>query len=236
MIKRSNLVDFLRGYSISTIVLFHLLMNYSLPEWLDKAINFGGAGVHVFILCSGFGLYLSYLNKPLTYINFLKRRFMKVYLPFVIIIALSFLIPNAPGHGNWYALWGNIFLFKMFDNSINDTFGGQMWFISMIFQFYLCFPLIVKFFNKIGKSKIRLFTALLISLSWATFTGYMGKADCRIWNSFFLQYLWEFVLGMEIARRYIQNPHGIKLPSKTILLLLSISGIQRNQRRNMEAL
>ena len=145
MIRKSSLVDWLRGYSIFTIVLFHLLMVYSLPGWLEKAINFGGAGVHVFILCSGFGLFLSYLSKPLTYGAFLKRRFMKVYLPFVIVVGLSFFIPYAPGYGDWYALLGNVFLFKMFDNSINDAFGGQMWFISMIFQFYLCFPILTKF-------------------------------------------------------------------------------------------
>ncbi|EDO13678.1 hypothetical protein BACOVA_00571 [Bacteroides ovatus ATCC 8483] len=38
-----------------------------------KASSFGGAGVHIFILCSGFGLCLSYLNKPLTYSQFIKR-------------------------------------------------------------------------------------------------------------------------------------------------------------------
>ena len=40
----------------------HLVMG-SLSGVLSKAAAFGGAGVHVFILCSGFGLYLSYLKK-----------------------------------------------------------------------------------------------------------------------------------------------------------------------------
>lgn len=223
--RRSSLVDWLRGYSIFTIVLFHLLQNYPLPGWFEKAISFGGAGVHVFILCSGFGLFLSYLGKPLNYGAFLKRRFTKVYLPFVLVVCLSFLIPYAPGHGDWYALLGNVFLFKMFDNSINDAFGGQMWFISMIFQFYLCFPVIVAFFSKIKGWKKRILIAVLISLSWATLTGYLGKADVRTWNSFFLQYLWEFVLGMEIARRYFKDPDFLRLPSKSILIVSGLVGI-----------
>lgn len=72
--KRYAIIDFLRGYSIFTIVLMHLIAG-SVTGVLSKAVAFGGAGVHVFILCSGFGLYLSYLKKPLVYTDFLRRRF-----------------------------------------------------------------------------------------------------------------------------------------------------------------
>lgn len=73
IMKRLELIDYLKGYSIFTVILFHLLGNYSLPGILEKGINFGAAGVHVFIVCSGFGLYLSYLNKPLRFIPFIKN-------------------------------------------------------------------------------------------------------------------------------------------------------------------
>lgn len=58
-------MDFLRGFSIFTIVLMHLVQCYPLPGFLMKASSMGGAGVHVFILCSGFGLYLSSLYNPI---------------------------------------------------------------------------------------------------------------------------------------------------------------------------
>lgn len=67
--RRLEVVDFLRGFSMFTIVLMHLVQSYPLPAFLQKATSLGGAGVHVFILCSGFGLYLSSLYKPLTYGN-----------------------------------------------------------------------------------------------------------------------------------------------------------------------
>ena len=73
MLQRLEVIDFLRGFSIFTIVLMHLLQSYPIPPFLMAASSFGGAGVHVFILCSGFGLYLSYLNKPLTYSQFFKN-------------------------------------------------------------------------------------------------------------------------------------------------------------------
>ena len=43
--------------------------------------------------------------------------------------------------------------------------------------------------------------ALLISLLWATIVGCLGYEDFRSWGSFFLQYLWEFALGMWLAEK-----------------------------------
>ena len=146
--KRLDVVDFLRGFSIFTIVLMHLVQSYPLPGFLDKATSFGGAGVHVFILCSGFGLYLSSLYKPLGYGQFLKRRFSKVYIPYVIVVGVSALFFGLVCHHDvLMPVLGSVFLFKMFVPSLENAFGGQMWFVSTIIQFYLLWPLIVKLFN-----------------------------------------------------------------------------------------
>lgn len=50
--KRLPVIDFLRGYSIFTIVLMHLVQSYTLPSWMMKVASFGGAGVH----CSSFAV------------------------------------------------------------------------------------------------------------------------------------------------------------------------------------
>lgn len=55
--QKYNIVDYLRGISIFTIVVMHLCQSHA-NGTLNKVLAFGGAGVHVFILCSGFGLYL----------------------------------------------------------------------------------------------------------------------------------------------------------------------------------
>jgi len=41
---------------------------------------------------------------------------------------------------------------------------------------------------------------LVISLSWSTVVGMLGFEEERPWGSFFLQYLWEFCLGMWVAK------------------------------------
>lgn len=215
MKKHLDIVDFLRGFSIFTIVLMHLLQGYQMPNILYKIFSFGGAGVHVFILCSGFGLYLSYLYKPLGYKDFLKRRFTKVYLPYIIVIFISALIPfYNTSEDKWFQLLSHVFLFKMFDDTLESSYGGQMWFVSTIIQFYVFWPLIVRLF----KCKYSMIISLLISILWATVVGLTGHAEQRIWNSFFLQYLWEFILGMHLAKLYYNAPQKITVPSFKILI------------------
>ena len=67
--------------------------------------------------------------------------------------------------------------------------------------------------------------ALLISLLWATFTTLTGLDDERIWNSFFLQYLWEFVLGMWLASVYYEHPEKLRLPKMWVLVVAMAAGL-----------
>lgn len=192
-----------------------------------KDITFSGYDdfIYFFSLVSGFGLYLSHLNKPLKYGDFLKRRFLKVYLPFIIVIFVSALIPFMyTGNDRLMALLSNIFLFKMFNEYFMSAFGGHLWFVSMILEFYLVFPLLTIVISK-GKPGFHILLALLISIGWATMVGVLGKTGVRIWDSFFLQFLWEFVLGMELAKWYKANPNALQLPKKIILILASAVGI-----------
>lgn len=195
--KRLKLIDFLRGYSIFTIALMHLVSGV-IEGVVSKAAAFGGAGVHVFILCSGFGLYLSYLKKPLGYGDFLKRRFGKVWMPYVIAVLLW---------GIWYLYSSGLFparevlshllLYKMFSNELDTSLCYPYWFISTIIQFYLFWPLIVMIYKMKWGGRI----LMILSLFWSTIVGVLGYEEQRPWGSFFLQYLWEFALGMYIADR-----------------------------------
>lgn len=48
-------------------------------------------------------------------------------------------------------------------------------------------------------------SALAISIIWSSVVAFLGYGDYRPWGSFFLQYLWEFVLGMWIAEKFKYN-------------------------------
>lgn len=221
---RIKVVDFLKGYSIFTIVIFHLFQLFPLPGIAAKAINFGGSGVHVFVLCSGFGLCLSQLGKPLGYLQFLKKRFLKIYLPYTIVILLSAAVPFVYLYNDkGMAALSHLFLFKMFNERWMGSFGYQLWFISMILQFYIVFPVLFFFVKKYKWKSV--IASLFISLLWATLVGWLGKSELRVWNSFFLQYLWEFVLGMMFAVKFRENPEFIKIPPLKYLIVLAVAGI-----------
>ena len=194
-----GVINFLRGFAIFTIVVMHLVDSYPMPEALVKAFALGGAGVHVFIFCSGLGLYLSYLKKPLGYLDFLKKRFSRIYMPYAFCVA---------AWGLWYLfssglfpireVMSHLFLYKMFSTELDGSLCFPYWFISTIIQFYLCWPLIVRLMkNKSANSGAII--ALVISLTWSTVVAILGRQEERPWGSFFLQYLWEFCLGMWVA-------------------------------------
>ena len=225
--KKLDIIDYLRGFSIFTIVLMHLVKP-SLPSTLQMAAAFGGAGVHVFILCSGFGLYLSHLNNPLRYANFLKKRFFKVYWPYAYIVILySLWLWYVSGFAVFQAkeLSSHLLLYKMFDNSLDISICYPFWFISTIIQFYIIWPLLVKLMQR----RTGLLQALLISVLWWFVVGILRYEDYRPWASCFLQYLWEFALGMQLAKWYRAGEFSeMDIDSKVKfwhLLILAIIGV-----------
>ncbi len=204
--KRIEVVVFIKGLSILTIVLFHLTMRLNIPDYLLKFNPFSGVGVHSFIFVSGFTLYLSYLRRPLKLLSFYKRRFSAVYIPYIfvviIFVVIFYIIDNS--QFSYYSLFGHVLLYKMFDNEIIGSYAYYFWFISTIFQFYFVFPIIVKIKEKV-KDLPFILGSLLISLLWSLVVLLLEKEAYRTWNSFFLQYLWEFNLGILLADFYVKK-------------------------------
>jgi peptidoglycan/LPS O-acetylase OafA/YrhL len=224
--KKIVSIDFLKGYSILTIVIYHIGQTLHLPAIWERMINFGGTGVHTFIFLSGFGLYLSHLNRPLSFVAFLKKRFTKIYIPYITVVALSALtalfIPIYKS--SLYALLGHLFLYKMFDNNIIGSYGYQLWFISTIIQLYLLFPVLVRM-KRMMKDRLFLLTGLLISMGWPLLVYMLGKSGVRAWDSFFLQYIWEFMLGMVCAEKFANNGYAFWAQPIGSLGLIAVAGL-----------
>ena len=197
---RLGIIDYLRGTAIFSIVIMHLTLG-CFEGFLGKLLLYGGAGVHVFFMCSGFGLYLSYLHKPISYWAFLKRRFSRLYIPYAIVVIIW---------GGWHLcvkgafpakeLSAHLLLYKMFSEELDTSLCYPFWFISTIIQFYLVWP-IIQWLYRVGGVKC----SILISLTWSTMVGVFGLEDQLPWSSFFLQYLWEFCLGMWFAEIISSN-------------------------------
>ncbi len=197
--EKIEYLDFAKGYAIFTIVLYHALQRVALPPLLSAGIVFGGSGVHLFFLLSGFGL--AWSRAVVTPVQFYRRRLTKVWLPYVLALTISLLAALAFDlfPDRWDAWLAGVGLYQMFYEPYVQSFGGHFWFISTIVQFYLVFPLLRKIQLKLADNHLFFLLLLTVSVAWWVLVFLFDKGALRSWNSCFLQFLWEFGLGMVLA-------------------------------------
>lgn len=222
--NRLDFIDFAKAFAILSIVLYHYSEAYAEGVWA-KAVMLGGTGVHLFFILSGFGLAVS--AAKLGILDFYKKRFLRILIPYYIIILLIYfvnkIIPLYPETG-LYALFGHLFFYKMFDESIIFSLGDHFWFISTIIQFYLIYPLIIYLRNKASTSVFLLFSLLISTIYWIA-TAVFEVSHLHIYESFFLQYLWEFNLGIVLAERYRQQGQLFWQQNPLLLLIIAVLGL-----------
>ncbi len=143
------------GVAAIWIVLFHGIQMGRVhfgPElqWLRDIYWMGNAGVDIFILLSGIGLYFSLSKKP-NLGRFYYKRLVRIYLPYLIIvvpyIAVRTLIMN-------YDL-GRFFRAAFAVNFwIGENDPVDFWYISTILALYLLYPLIHWFIHHREKGSL----------------------------------------------------------------------------------
>ncbi|MEL6603403.1 MAG: acyltransferase [Cyanobacteria bacterium J06614_10] len=222
--KRLNFIDFGKGFAILGIVVFHYSQSFVSGVW-EQAIQLGGAGVHLFIIFSGFTLFLA--SRRLNIVGFYKRRFTKIIIPYYLFVCLVFLIkqvyPIYPEDG-LYAFFGHIFWYKMFDESIITSLGYHLWFMSLIIQLYLVYPFLAQLMRRLRPAKFALL-AVAVSFCFWTVTAYLGLSELRVFQNSCLSHLWEFALGMAVADAYKKNGNLFSWVNVRYMLVLSVIGI-----------
>jgi len=115
----------------------------------------GHYGVQLFVFLSAYGLYSSYQHKPLRYGPFISDRLWKLwptfFLAVLFFLAFTFITTRTFHHPDLFI--GILLRLTFVSNLVPGeslTVVGPWWFYSMIFQFYLIFPLLRKGFNKYG--------------------------------------------------------------------------------------
>lgn len=204
--------DFLFGLSIFFVVFHHLTINFT-DGYLGKTYTYfhymGAVGVDIFLFLSAIGLYYSYSKNEDT-IVFYKRRFLRIFPAFFIIVIPWFFYYDIMKKGDYAWFFGHI-------TSIGYWFKGSGdWFISAILLLYLLYPLLYKYLYKtnIKYAILRLFflygvLILYLKYFFPDYTPSLGQ---------FLPRIPIFLTGMFIAP-YVKN--GLYLPRiKTIILSL----------------
>ena len=220
---RQMYIEYLKGLAIFSIVIMHIEFCYmpSSPDYISKILQKFLYSPRVFFFCSGFGLYYSYLRHPLRWSDFIKKRFVKVYLPYILIVFICFFVPYTYEYDDRFAaLLSHIFLYKMFIPKYIGSFG-PFWFMSSIFQYYLLFYVIVKMKDKVNNNTLFTLIWIGISLIWSLLGGcfplFKEKIDW-VYDACFLGHGIIFVLGMLCAESLYQNKE-FSITAKQLLVV-----------------
>ncbi len=159
-----------------------------------------GAGVfQLFLIASGFGLYLSHLKDKKSWTLFYKKRALRVLFLYWIAVIFNYFIRGAHVPPYFQARFNRIFvehLLVLQDYTKHPAVWGALWFIGYIIQLYVLFPVFVKMFqNRAAK-------ALLILISvFGTFLAAKAASimGFELTGRLPVQYLSSFVFGMLLA-------------------------------------
>jgi peptidoglycan/LPS O-acetylase OafA/YrhL len=182
----------------------------------------GDQGVTLFIIASGFGLTWGLLKRgetsSLRGSSFLRRRAERIYPPWwaVHLIFLgSALIVGwglSPTDIRTYLSFAGV----RFTPELFYYFSPAWWYVGLIIQLYLVFPLLWKGLQKLGPARLLVFGALLCfisrSLGFLFFDSYL---DAWQRGAVFITRLAEFVFGMSFAAWLQADPNQFRKRLKT---------------------
>lgn len=230
MSKRIVEMDILRGMAILGVLIGHVAAETLYVEitllgvFFNQAIRFA---VPVFVFLSGMGLTLSKRPYP-GYIRFIWERMRKLLLLYCLWTALYLLSFRF----KWQA-----FSFLVFFKAL--LFGDatyHLYFVPLIIQFYLLYPLLRRYFRSFyGTSGVLvallITLALQISHAYLDLPGLLLLKDQRI----FLNWFFYFVLGMWTAPRigFLQEKFKQKKSAFLISYLLCLAGLVIEARANL---
>jgi peptidoglycan/LPS O-acetylase OafA/YrhL len=140
----ASLTTELKGLAILMIILSHIgYFLVSDHRFLWPLSIAAGVGVNLFLFLSGFGLTASQLQKNLSIWQFYKRRLLKLFTPFwlvlVIFLILDFFLLKI--NYSWDYI-GRAFLGIFTHADLYADINSPLWYFTFILGYYLLFPLV----------------------------------------------------------------------------------------------
>ena len=208
-------IDFLRTLSILAVIIIHTttrtleaakfnLIGFPFTIFLNQIARFA---VPLFFLISGFVLETNF-DPNTGYITFLKKRFSKIFIPYIFWSGIYYLFIYNQNRENFFVVL------------LKGNASYQLYFIPALCIFYLIFPLLHKVY-KIISNKFILFL-ILFSQIWLLYHDYFVKEfrlDDPIHIAILAYFL--FIIGIVAAR----NKDAIKLFVNKWKYLLSLVSV-----------
>ena len=217
--ERLFFIDFMRFLAIFFVSAFHVAryIGFDVLNILKYPFMAGGwIGCSLFFMISGYCLCMKY-DENVCYFEYLKKRLIRL-LPayYISIIIWYFLIKMGITHKpiGLSAILSHIFLVHNFDNSNFYSLSGVFWFLGVLFDFYLIFPILYKLKKK--KYALEIFTFVVFVLS--VFISIFFQIKGSVFNKSVLINLPCFVFGMLMYEKKISLNKFFKF----LLLVFSI--------------
>lgn len=227
-------ISFLRAFSVLAVLFYHYKFS-----WFKS----GFIGVDIFFVISGFlmtKIILSSFSKGNFNIwDFYKRRIIRIIpalLGLVIIFSLLIFFFLQPQIVNFLRsafssvlFFSNIYYYLnngYFDSSSQYNFLLHSWSLSVEWQFYLIYPLILLLLKKLYTTKKNIFILVFLALAFISFCSMLihGKYDPDFSFYIFYPRAWEMMLG-GLAFLLENKMQKVTKKVKLFLALTSLSAI-----------
>lgn len=202
--------DILRILSVSLVFLVHIFQKYNSPLGQGFGVkgfyfvSLGGIGVTFLLVLSGMALEHGLSTRNETYLEFIKKRFKRIYPLYWLSLLLTVILfgfTRLPQHG-----WPD-YLLELSGTIVftGRAWGGFIlptgWFIGVIVSMYLIYPIISKYMRNYGST----FLLALLLLSGIS-RYFAGMLENRAIDWLPLCRVFEFGLGVWI----VNNRHIFK--------------------------
>ena len=154
-------------------------------SYLTFPIAWGSAGVPIFFVISGYCIHRAMARKlaadpsaPLNSVNFLLRRFARIYPVLIAALLLTFALDSlsetflpVSRKINPFDLHAFLVNLLSLQGIAGKTFGsnGALWTLSIEVQFYLVYPLLIALRRRIGMRGVLVFVGLVNIVSALVF-------------------------------------------------------------------
>ena len=217
-VRHIRRLDWIRVISCMMVLLYHL-----------NILKGGYLAVCTFFVLSGYLSCKSALKNPKFSVKtYYKKRFVKLYIPLIITVALSVVVIKCMnirwmnlkqetnsvifGYNNFWQLNANL---DYFTRHVDSPFM-HLWYISILIQFDLIFPFVFSFFRKIEKQYRKNISVLIIGLCSIVSTivfFYMSKTH-NIMEVYYNTFTRVFSIFYGVMLALILNKYKPKLPKK----------------------
>lgn len=210
--KRIVFLDYIRVIACFMVIVVHVAeCYYCTPDgvvlaseynrfWVTAIDSLFRPAVPLFVMVS------SYLLLPLPYGTsvFFKKRFIRVFIPFLFwIIMYAVLPPLLYGNTGVTGVWQN--LVHILYNFTDDS--GHLWFIYMLIGVYCLMPIISPWLKEISKKGEIIFLAIWFLTTFHHYAksnlgGIWG--ECA-WNEFHALYYFSGFIGYVVLAHFIRT-------------------------------